>query len=79
MNRTIRIRIKKEIDSATENKIIQLKGILISRGFTDVIYFDDEDDSYHINSFSAEKRNEAIEQISSYITERSLQGSITIL
>ena len=42
MNKTIKLRVKKEIDRESELKVLKLKGTLISKGYTEIIHIEDE-------------------------------------
>lgn len=81
MTTTIRLRIPKDIDPATERKIRKLKGSLIAQSFTDIIYFDDDGADYYIHYFttSSMKKNDAVTFISSFLSEEALTDVATIL
>lgn len=72
---TIRLRIKKDVDSATEKKILKLKGSLIAQAFTDIIHFDDDGEEFYINYFKieTEKKNRVIFFINSYLNENNME------
>ena len=76
MNKTIKLRIKKEIDSATEKKILKLKGSLIAQAFTDIIHFDDDGVDFYINYFNIEtdKKDSAILFVTNYLNENNIEG-----
>ncbi|MFP9097741.1 hypothetical protein ACLI09_01700 [Flavobacterium sp. RHBU_24] len=76
MTATIRLRIKKDIDTATEKKILKMKGGLISQSFTDLVHFDDDGEEYYINHFSVEnaKKEAAILFITDFIAANSIQA-----
>jgi hypothetical protein len=57
MNKTIKLRVEKEIDCSKELKIIKLKGSLITKGYTEIIHIADEDEEYYLNSFSTSPNN----------------------
>ena len=80
MRTTIRLKIQKEIDSATEKKILKLKGSLITNGYTDIVHIDDEGTDYHINYFTLEaiKKEEVKTFIASYIQEMNLASAIAL-
>lgn len=80
MTTTIRFRIPKDIDSATERKIRKLKGSLIAQSFTDIIHFDDDGENFYIHYFTTPsgKKHDAITFISSFITEEALTEVATI-
>ncbi len=80
MDTMIRLKIKKDIDNATEKKILGLKGGLIAKSFTDIIHIDDEGEEFHVNYFTPnpESRQEAIAYINNYIAEASLSNIISL-
>lgn len=81
MDRTIRLRIKKEINHGTEIKILKLKGTLISKGYTEIIHIADENSEYYLNSFSTspENKKEVDSFVLDYITNHDLSDSIVLL
>lgn len=79
MDKTIRLRINKELKKEYERKIMSLKGSLIAGGYTDIIHIDDEDELHHINFFTTERRDEALELIRTYIEQHTLAAVVIIL
>ena len=81
MNTTIRLRIRKELDPATEKKIIRLKGGLIAKTFTDIIYFDDDEQEYYMHYFTVEttRRKEAADYIAGCIQEGNLSDIVMLI
>lgn len=81
MTTTIRLRIPKDIDAATERKIRKLKGSLIAQSFTDIIHFDDDGEDFYIHYFTTPsiKKNDAITFISSFLSEEALTEVATII
>lgn len=79
MTNPIRLRIKKDIDAATEKKILKLKGNLITEGFSEIIHISDEGEEHYINSFVADPRPEALGFIAAYIIEAKLQDIVLVL
>lgn len=81
MTTTIRLRIPKDIDTATERKIRKLNGSLIAQSFTDIIHFDDDGADFYIHYFTtpSEKKHDAITFISSFIAKEALTDVATIL
>ena len=81
MDRTIRIRINKEISGVQEKNILHLKGQLISKGYTDIIHIHDHDEEFYVNSFivSAAKSEEAIEMIELYRDTKNLSQILILL
>lgn len=79
MDKTIRLRINKELKKEHERKIMSLKGSLISGGYTDIIHIDDEDELHHINFFATGRKDDALELIHTYIDQHSLAAIITLV
>lgn len=81
MNTTIRLRIRKELDPATEKKIIRLKGGLIARNFTDIIHFDEESEDYYIHYFTVEtsRKTEVTDYITLYLNENTLGEEVILI
>ena len=52
MNKTIKFRAKNEIERESELKILKLKGPLITKGYTEIIYIEDENEDFYVNTFS---------------------------
>jgi hypothetical protein len=52
MDKTIKLRVKKEIDRSNELKVLKLKGSLITKGYTEIIHIADENEDFYHNSFS---------------------------
>lgn len=52
MDKILKLKIKKEIGNQKELTVIRLKGLLVSRGYTEIIHFIEEDDVFYINSFT---------------------------
>ena len=81
METMIRLKIKKEVTSQQEKKVIQLKGVLISASFTDIIHISDEGDEFYVNSFMTvpNKKHEILGFINAYLEQQSLNETIWIL
>lgn len=81
MDKTIRLRVKKEIDNSGELKVLKLKGTLISKGFTEIIHIEDENEDFYLNSFSTspDHEKEAEDFVLDYISSHDLAGTITLL
>lgn len=77
---TIRLRVPKDIDIITEKKVLKLRGGLIARGFTDIIYFEEAPDHY-IHYFTTETAlvNEVRGYIADCIVTESLSDTIELL
>lgn len=81
MNTTIRLKIRKEVDTPTARKILKLKGSLIAQSFTDLIHYDDTDEDNYVHYFTTTgaKRQEATDYILSYIDEQGLRDTVNII
>jgi hypothetical protein len=81
MDKTIKLRVKKEIDNRSELKVLKLKGTLISKGYTEIIHIADENEDFYLNSFSTspENKKEAEYFVLDYITNHNLLDTITLL
>ena len=81
MDKTIKLRVKKEIDNRNELKVLKLKGSLISNGFTEIIHIADENDDFYINSFSTspDNKKEAEDFILHYISNNNLADTIALI
>jgi len=81
MDKTIRLKIRKEINGPQEKSILQLKGQLISKDYTEIIHISDEGQEYYINTFITlpERRNDAIAFIRDYQKEKSLGEILEVL
>lgn len=81
MDKTIKLRVKKEIDNRNELKVLKLKGSLISNGFTQIIHITDENDDFYLNSFSTspDNKKEAEDFILHYISNNNLADTIALI
>lgn len=81
MDKTIKLRVKKEMDNSHELKVLNLKGRLISGGYTEIIHIADEDADFYLNSFSiaASQRKEAEDFVLEYISSHDLSDTVTLL
>lgn len=81
MDKTIKIRVKKEIDNNGELKVLKLKEDLISKGFTEIIHIADENEDFYLNSFSIspDHKKEAEDFVLDYISSHDLEGTITLV
>jgi hypothetical protein len=81
MDKAIRLKVKKELDIQQEKKVIQLKGALIAKAYTEIIHISDEGEEFYINSFVTlpEKKKEALDFIEGYLQEKSLDAIVDIL
>lgn len=80
MHTTIRIKIRKEVDSPTARKILKLKGGLIAKSYTDIIHFDDEQEEFYTHYFQVSdiKVTEARSFIKDFTKENSLTDVIIL-
>ncbi|ABQ06735.1 hypothetical protein [Flavobacterium johnsoniae] len=81
MNITIKLRVKKEIDRDSELKVLKLKGTLITKGFTEIIHIQDENEDFYVNTFSTYRvlEKEAENYIVDYISANNLTNIVTLL
>ena len=81
MDKTIKLRVKKEIDNSNELKVLKLKGTLITKGYTEIIHIADESEDFYLNSFStsSNRKKEAEQFVLNYISSHDLKDTITLL
>ena len=81
MDKTIKLRVKKEIDNSSELKVLKLKGSLISKGYTEIIHIADENTEYYLNSFftSPENKKEVEHFVLNYIKDHNLSDTVSLL
>lgn len=81
MNKTIKLRVKKEIDRESELKVLKLKGTLITKGYTEIIHIEDENEDFYLNTFSTstDLKKEAENYILDYISSHNVNDIITLL
>lgn len=81
MNKTIKLRVKKEIDRSNELKVLKLKGSLITKGYTEIIHIADENEDFYLNSFSTsvDHKKEVEDFVLDYISINNLSDTITLL
>ena len=81
MDKTIKLRVKKEIDNRNELKVLKLKGSLISNGFTEIIHIADENEDFYLNSFSTSPDNKKVAEdfILHYISNNNLADTIALI
>lgn len=79
MEKTIQLKVKKDLDPRQQLTIIKLKGSLISKGYTEIIHILDQDDDFHINTFEtpAEHRNEVQQYIAAFISKENISDTIS--
>ncbi|MFH6996566.1 hypothetical protein ACHRVZ_01470 [Flavobacterium sp. FlaQc-57] len=80
MEKAIKLKVRKELDSQQQLNIIKLKGSLISKGYTEIIHILDQDDEFHINSFETpvETKIEVQEFINAFIIKENLADTISL-
>lgn len=81
MDTTIQFRIKKDLSTLLERKILKLKGTLIANSYTDIIHFKDDGEEFYINYFVTElsKKEEVRAFIEGLLKDDLLDSSITIV
>lgn len=81
MDKTIKLRVKREIDNGNALKVLKLKGTLITKGFTEIIHIADENEEFYLNSFSTSPnhKKEAEDFVLDYIFKNDLVGTVTLL
>ncbi|MDQ6527668.1 hypothetical protein [Flavobacterium sp. LHD-85] len=81
MNKTIKLRVKKEIEEDKELKVLKLKGTLISRGYTEIIHIADENEDFHLNTFTTlqDQKKEVENYILDYISSHNVNDIITLV
>ena len=80
MDTIVRLRVKKELDNRQHKSILDLKGSIISKGYTDIIHISDEGEEFHINSFSVlpEQKVAVLDYIVLNLKENNLDLIITV-
>lgn len=80
MEKAIKLKVRKELNSQQQLNIIKLKGSLISKGYTEIIHILDQDDEFHINSFETpvETKIEVQEYINAFIIRENLVDTISL-
>lgn len=81
MDKTIKLRVKKEIGNSDELKVLKLKGSLISKGYTEIIHIADQNEDFYLNSFSTspESKKEVEDFVLNYIEANNLADTITLM
>ncbi|MBE8726367.1 hypothetical protein C4F50_15660 [Flavobacterium sp. KB82] len=80
MQTAVRFRVRKDLAPHEQHRVLQLKGNLISRGYTQIIHISDQDEEFHLNTFETprEKGIEVQQYIKDYISAENLSESISI-
>ena len=78
MDKTIKLRVRKEIDNSNELKVLKLKGTLITKGYTEIMHVADESEDFYLNSFSTspDQKKEAEEFVWDYISNNNLTNTV---
>ncbi|MDW8850125.1 hypothetical protein SD960_08490 [Flavobacterium sp. MMLR14_040] len=64
MNKTIKLRVKKEIDRKSELEVLKLKGTLITKGYTEIIHIEDENEDFELHYISVNNLRDIITLLS---------------
>ena len=80
MEKTIRLKVRRELSAGQHHTVIKLKGSLISKGYTQIIHIEDQDEEFHLNSFEvpAEKQIDAREYITAFVILKDLSETLSI-
>ncbi|MFH6995515.1 hypothetical protein [Flavobacterium sp. FlaQc-48] len=80
MDKVVKLKIKKEIGNQKELSVIKLKGQLISKGYTEIIHFVEEDEQFYINAFTlaSATRDVVHNFILDFITQENLDDTIVL-
>jgi hypothetical protein len=81
MDKTIKLRVRKEIGNGDELKVLKLKGALIAKKYTEIIHIADENEDFYLNSFSTspENKKEAEHFVLDYISDNNLMDTIILV
>ena len=81
MDKTIKLRVRRGVDSGKELKILKLKGTLITEGFTEIIHIADENEDFYLNSFSIspDNKKDAEDFVMDYIAAHNLMDTVTLI
>ena len=81
MDKTIKLRVKKEITNAIELKVLKLKGTLITKGYTEIIHIEDENEHFYLNTFSTslDHKKEVEDFVLDYISVNNLSDAISLV
>ncbi len=80
MQKEVRFTVRKDLAPQQQQRVIKLKGSLISKGYTEIIHISDQDEQYHVNTFEtpSDKRNEVKQYIAAFISREDLSQTISI-
>ncbi|BFM45100.1 hypothetical protein CFS9_37410 [Flavobacterium sp. CFS9] len=78
MEKTIRLKVRKDLDAQQQSGVIKLKGTLISKGYTQIIHILDLNEEFHVNTFEtpSEKTAEAMQYIAAFISAEKLLDAV---
>ncbi len=81
MDKIIKLRVKKEIDRGNELKVLKLKGTLITKGYTEIIHIEDENEDFYLNTFSTspEQKKDAENYVLEFISTNDLRDTISLI
>lgn len=81
MDKIIKLRVKKEIDRRNELKVLKLKGTLITKGYTEIIHIEDENEDFYLNTFSTlpEQKKDAENYVLEFISANDLSDTISLI
>ena len=81
MDKNIKLRVKKEIDRGNELKVLKLKGTLITKGYTEIIHIEDENEDFYLNTFatSPEQKKDAENYVLEFISTNDLNDTISLI
>lgn len=79
MEKAIKLKVRKELDSLQQQNVIKLKGNLISKGYKEIIHILDQDEEFHLNYFDtpAASKNEVLDFINDFIARENLSDSVS--
>lgn len=81
MDKLIKLRVKKGIDRGNELKVLKLKGTLITKGYTEIIHIEDENEDFYLNTFSTlpEQKMDAENYVLEFISANDLSDTISLI
>ncbi|KVV14378.1 hypothetical protein [Flavobacterium sp. TAB 87] len=81
MDKTIQLRVKKDIDNQKELKVRKFKGTLITKDFTEIVHISDENEEFYLNFFSVlpEHKKQIENYVLDYISTNNLNETISII
>nr|WP_322626503.1 hypothetical protein [uncultured Flavobacterium sp.] len=81
MDRSIKLRIKIDINSKENLQILSLKGALICKKYTEIIHMADETENYSLHTFTVqpEAKPEIIAFINNYIIDEGIEDIISVI